>query len=488
MGKFKWFYEINQEIINNDKEFTIIERKKLKNRQYYKIKCNKCGFDSNKEYIKLKNNPKRIILNEYWIEKDGLEKMNSCPCCGKNVQVICFGINDLATTNPQLVKFFKGGKQEAKLYHATSQERVNLFCPDCKTDITNIMIRQFTKKKNYCPNCGGGGYYPNRLMFNILKELHQIFESEYSPTWIAPKRYDFYLPKFNIIIEMDGSLGHGNKIHTKSKITLNESISIDKYKDEQANLHGISVIRIDCKKSDFNYIKNNIIKSDLCNYFNFNNLNWDIIRIKALTPIMLTVCNMYKNGMINTYNIANEVGMKPSSIRNYLHEGTALGLCNYDNNKLRKQNCHENSGSFKSKKIVLLNTLEVFNTQTEAQEKYKVENISDCCRGKRSYAGIHSITYEPLVWVYYEDYLIMSKEDIKNKFDIKISKGRNVPIICIQTKEIFKSLKDAAERYSLKTPQMINKCCKNNKLYYGELDDGTKLQWMYYTDFKRSFG
>ena len=52
MGKFKWFYEINQEIINNDKEFTIIERKKLKNRQYYKIKCNKCGFDSNKEYIK----------------------------------------------------------------------------------------------------------------------------------------------------------------------------------------------------------------------------------------------------------------------------------------------------------------------------------------------------------------------------------------------------------------------------------------------------
>lgn len=485
--KIKWAYNIGQNILDKEKNFVILDRKSIENKQYYKIQCNRCGFDGNKKHIKLKNNPKRIISNEHWIEKFNLDKMNSCPCCGDKVSVICFGINDLATTHPHLIKYFKGGKEEAKLYHSTSKEMVDLFCPDCKTDISNIMIRYFTKRKHFCTNCGNGGYYPNKLMFNILKQFDIQFETEFSPDWIDRKRYDFYIPQFNIIIEMDGGLGHGNKIHKKSKMTIDESIRIDKYKDEQANLHGIAVIRIDCCKSEFEYIKNNILKSELSNYFNFDNINWNTVRYNLITPIMLSACNMYNAGIIDPRIIAKETGMKPSSIRYYLHEGTELGICNYDSNKLRKLNSYENSGSFKSRKIILLNTLEVFNSQNNAKENYNATNISQCCNGTRDYAGTHPITFEPLVWAYYDDYLNMTEEDIKRKLNIKLSKGKNVPIICIQTKEIFKSFRDAARKHSLKTATWIKKCCECEKDFYGELQDGTKLQWMYYSDYKKLF-
>ena len=73
--KIKWAYNIGQNILDKEKNFVILDRKSIENKQYYKIQCNRCGFDGNKKHIKLKNNPKRIISNEHWIEKINLDKM-----------------------------------------------------------------------------------------------------------------------------------------------------------------------------------------------------------------------------------------------------------------------------------------------------------------------------------------------------------------------------------------------------------------------------
>jgi hypothetical protein len=77
----------------------------------------------------------------------------------------------------------------------------------------------------------------------------------------------------------------------------------------------------------------------------------------------------------------------------------------------------------------------------------------------------------------------MSRENIEKRLDVKPAKGRSIPVICLQTNMIFKSFEHAAREYNLKTPQKIKACCEGIQNIYGKLQDGTKLQWMYYKDY-----
>ena len=76
-----------------------------------------------------------------------------------------------------------------------------------------------------------------------------------------------------------------------------------------------------------------------------------------------------------------------------------------------------------------------------------------------------------------------SGEEIAKRLNIKPAKGRNIPVICLQTNKIFKSFAQAAKEYGLKTSKIIKLCCEGKCLYYGKLEDGTELQWIYYKDY-----
>lgn len=58
------------------------------------------------------------------------------------------------------------------------------------------------------------------------------------------------------------------------------------------------------------------------------------------------------------------------------------------------------------RKIILLNTMEIFDYIKQAEEKYKVyhQHISKCCRGELKSAGKDE-NGNKLIWMYYEDYL-----------------------------------------------------------------------------------
>ncbi len=59
-----------------------------------------------------------------------------------------------------------------------------------------------------------------------------------------------------------------------------------------------------------------------------------------------------------------------------------------------------------AKKCICLNTSEIFDCIKDASQIYGCyPGISKCCRGKAKSAGKHSITGEPLKWMYYEEYL-----------------------------------------------------------------------------------
>ena len=69
--------------------------------------------------------------------------------------------------------------------------------------------------------------------------------------------------------------------------------------------------------------------------------------------------------------------------------------------------------SNKDKRVICLNTLEIFPTVKSAKDKYNICSISDCCRGKAKSCG--KLNGEKLVWMYYKDYLLLSEDEIKYK-------------------------------------------------------------------------
>lgn len=57
-------------------------------------------------------------------------------------------------------------------------------------------------------------------------------------------------------------------------------------------------------------------------------------------------------------------------------------------------------------------------------------------------------------------------------------------VICINNNEIFKTIKEAGEKYSKYgcDENNIGKCCRNERRYCGKFDDGTPIQWAYYSE------
>ncbi|MBE6069541.1 MAG: hypothetical protein E7211_17905 [Clostridium lundense] len=283
--------------------------------KWYKYKCNKCGWE------------------EGWIEEGNLLKRIGCGCCCTPTRAVVEGINDIPTTASWMVKYFQGGYDEARRYSKSSNQKIYPICYDCgRVKTKAISINQLYGTHSIGCSCGDGISYPQKLMFKVLEQLEVKFETEYSPSWITPKKYDFYFEINNkkYIIEMDGGLGHGRKVHSKSKLTIKETLEIDEYKDKMAKGHSIKVIRINCKESDLSYIKNNILNSELSNLFDLNKIDWNKIEEFALINLVKVVCDHKKNNPdITTREIGKVMNLDRSTILIYLKKGNKLGWCNY---------------------------------------------------------------------------------------------------------------------------------------------------------------
>ena len=391
----------------------------------------------------------------------------------------------LNITHPNIAKLLLNPEDGDK-YTSGSNAKVDWICPDCGNIIKNKGISATVKRGLSCPVCSDGLSYPSKFMYNLFIDLNIVLDTEYSPDWIKPKRFDGYF-EFNnqkYIIEMDGGLGHGKKVHPHSKKTSDETKIIDDYKDELARKHDIEVIRIDCCPSEFTYIKNKIIKSRLSELFNLDNVDWNNIHQKSLKSKVIEACNLYNSDILNPIDIAFKIGVGRTSATSYLRRCSEIGLCKYDNKLLNKMNCHVNSGSFIPREVICITTNKKFDSLSQASKYYHMKNGSNiglCCDEQRQYAGTHLENYLPLVWMYYDDYLKATNEEIKRRKVIKLCKGVNIPIICLETNEIFPSFQKASERFQIKTKQLIKEVCEHQREYI--LSESKKVSFMYYQDY-----
>ena len=265
-----------------------------------------------------------------------------CRCGVCSGKIVLKGYNDLNTVRPDLVQYLVN-KEDGEKVTGSSNKKIKHKCKNCGYELESS-VYHFTKDEVSCPACSDGVSYPNKFMLNLLLQVEDqidYFYNEWSPDWCKfilngvehIGIYDFYVSINNnkYIIEMDGAIGHGNT-HTGYVTNVEESIERDRIKDNLAREHGIKVIRIDCAYYDQNlryeYVKENIINSELVNILSFDNVDFDGINEKCLCSNIILAANLWNNGL-NTKEIGAEIKVSPSTTLKYLKQATKFGFCNY---------------------------------------------------------------------------------------------------------------------------------------------------------------
>lgn len=137
-----------------------------------------------------------------------------------------------------------------------------------------------------------------------------------------------------------------------------------------------------------------------------------------------------------------------------------------------------------SKAIFCITTNETFLSIKQASEKYNIDRktIGLACKGEYKYAGRNPITGEKMVWIYLKDY---SEEEKINRLQNLEIDFQSKKVICLTTKEIFKSILEASRVHKKNhaSDNAIGRCCKKTQNYCGKLKDGSKLYWMYYEEY-----
>ena len=365
--------------------------------------------DCNPNEITYRNNKKYYFKCPRKLHKSELKQISNITN-NKFINLKCNQCNSIEIQRPDLVKYFFRN-EDTKKYSIGSNKKVFIICPDCKHKKL-MKINKFITRGFSCPKCGDGISYPEKFMFNVLKQLDLDIISQLTKInlkWCDKYKYDFYIPNLNCIIETHGLQHYKNTsgIYIKS---LKEEQENDKIKKELAlNNDIINYIIIDCRYSKLEWIKNNIMQSELPQLLNFKEEDIDWLKCHEYTIISLVkiICRLWENNT-SIKEIKNKFKISDVTIRKYLKQGVLLNWCNYNGKEEQIRNGKNNS---KSKKVICITTKKNFTHIQRGAEFYSINprSISTCCKDKAKSAGIHPITGEPLKWMYYEDYISLQK-------------------------------------------------------------------------------
>lgn len=219
-----------------------------------------------------------------WTDEGAIRSSRKvCRHCTNKVAIK--GEDDIATQAPWMICFFQE-KDKHLIYECrkTSNREIYPICPYCG-EVRNIKFQIATIYKTHsigCPKCSDGISYPEKFLIEVFNQMKT--DILFHPTikdipWTKPYVYDFYDPKKNVIIEVNG-MQHYRKIKTFAQ-SLKEVKRNDKMKKEKALRSGIQknkYIQLDCRYSEKDYIKNSLISNKKINKIyklNLKNIDWD---------------------------------------------------------------------------------------------------------------------------------------------------------------------------------------------------------------------
>ena len=187
-----------------------------------KIHCNKCDSDFVTSW--------QVVLNH-----------QVCPYCDEHHTLNTNIIKDTLGKDYQVLNEYKNYKQKIRIKHC------------CGFEYTTTPHRIMSKFYSGCPKC-----FPKKMskgeakIATTLEKMLIPYQREMIFEWSNNRRYDFYLPEQNCVIEY---MGRQHFEETNFfKTPLKEQIEIDKIKKDLALSHKINYYRIDYM--DFSNIEN----------------------------------------------------------------------------------------------------------------------------------------------------------------------------------------------------------------------------------------
>ena len=278
-----------------------------------------------------------------------------CPVCAGSSAVVVAGYTDLATTNPEIASWLVDKTISTRISKGSSRY-TDFRCPICGEIIKHKMVRYVTSLGYVpCPRCNDGLSFPEKFMYGLLKYQNINFEMEKIFDWARTKRYDFYLPDYDVIIEMHGAQ-HFSDCHAsfdffggRNKV---EELANDEEKRQLALDNGFSepnYVQIDCRKSEFDFIYKNVSENKtLEKLINFNHVDLELIKACCASNMVKIVCSKYDQHNSLT-DIAKELKLKEETVHYYLIKGNKLGLTSYvpsstDRGYSNKRNLHSRTG------------------------------------------------------------------------------------------------------------------------------------------------
>lgn len=366
-------FEIGQMFKDEKRDLIIIDKKYIKdkdgaNRKNYKYHCNKCQFKGEKHY----SSREEVFKEEYWMDERGFSGGYGCACCSN--KVVVEGINDIPTTTPELVKYFKNPK-EAKTYTRSSSRKITVICPDCGKE-KKIVVSQLCNQGLGCQYCGDGKSYGEKFTRELVSQLNLNFIQEYSPDWkkLNNRRYDFYFNNNeDYIVEINGQQHYIQTGRGRARC-LEEEQENDKEKQEIALVNGIkeeNYIVIDCRKSELEWIKDSYLKSNLNNIFDLSDINWLKCHEFALKNLVKIACELKRDDVnLSTRDIANIMGIGQTTVVGYLRQGSLIwDWANYNPEEERKRNSIK-SATKTSRQVYCIEKKEVYPSIKQCCEKF----------------------------------------------------------------------------------------------------------------------
>jgi hypothetical protein len=301
--------------------------------------CDICGRRSYTQYGGIINSRNKI---------DGKDRCYKCGykhasknreyACNKYYEQRVNETNCLWATNPEIASKLKDTSLGYKLT-AGSNKSVLFACSYCGYEYSKII----TTAKNCgcgCPKCGDGKSYPAKFMMAMLDQIEEDYEIEkhFDDVEFGNRRCDFYIPLQSMIIETNGKqhkdgsfakLGGRTAKEEQENDELKRRIAVDKF--------GIKhYIFIDCYRSEKDYIKNNILRSELSRVYDLSNIDWNECAKFAMSSLMIKACKIFNSGKYEClFEIAEKLHISRDTLRRYLKRGKEAQLCNYDPQKIK---------------------------------------------------------------------------------------------------------------------------------------------------------
>lgn len=377
-NKSSFKYKLGEKIKKGNTTFTVVRAfRNKRNKKAYKVRCSTC-------------------LQHIEREEYDIENSKNCAVCFN--REIVKGFNDVATTHPWVLK---NAVNKEVLYKNSfgSLEKVVIQCPTCYK-AQNISIVDLTGRGFSC-SCSTSSL--GEQIFESCLRINEVsYEKEYYIKG-SNRRYDFYLPEYNTIVEIHGSQHYRE---TKGWGTLSETQENDANKKKKALSLGYKFIELNWGSSNTQALLKEI-KSKFVYMKDFN-----IYKELETLPELKRIVQLWEENPYNSRLIEKELKVGATTRKKLLRQAKGLGLIEYDSEFAQSKN--------KIKAVVCLNERRVYSSISEAGELFNIDksSIGNNCRNnfgietKSKSAGRHPITKEKLQWMFYDDY----KERYGEKF------------------------------------------------------------------------